>query len=66
MRLRENRRPARRPRVALLPTRRRTQPVCAAVGPRAGYGNCSLCECKAFLGSGDLCQNCYHNFDKHW
>jgi|GEM_PF-6484873 hypothetical protein len=32
-----------------------------------GYGNCgySGCECPEFAGSGQLCDNCHHNFDYH-
>ena len=34
----------------------------------SGYGECgnSDCNCKAYLGGGDTCSNCGHNFGTHW
>jgi len=33
-----------------------------------GYGRCSVsgCNCPAFMGSDQLCQNCGHNYNLHW
>jgi hypothetical protein len=33
---------------------------------RCGYGACSQCSCQAYMGSGDLCGNCHHNYSFHW
>jgi hypothetical protein len=33
---------------------------------RCGYGACSQCSCTAYLGNGDLCGNCQHNYSFHW
>lgn len=34
---------------------------------RCGFGECTVsgCICSAFMGSGDLCENCTHNFSFH-
>ena len=34
----------------------------------AGYGNCSLCSCPGFIGSGYTCGRggCAHHYDSHW
>ena len=33
-----------------------------------GWGACSFhwCNCPSFVGSGDLCANCGHNYSYHW
>jgi hypothetical protein len=31
-----------------------------------GYGRCSACACAGYTGSGDICQNCGHNYRTHW
>ncbi|MGJ5633280.1 hypothetical protein [Nostoc sp. CALU 1950] len=33
-----------------------------------GYGACSAsgCNCKGYEGSGETCENCGHNYSKHW
>ncbi|MCI5212503.1 MAG: hypothetical protein D3910_27795 [Candidatus Electrothrix sp. ATG2] len=31
-----------------------------------GYSSCCKCDCKAFEGIGDICQNCYHHYDAHY
>jgi hypothetical protein len=35
---------------------------------RSGYGACSSsgCNCKSYEGRGDTCENCGHNYDRHW
>jgi hypothetical protein len=35
---------------------------------KAGYGRCSVsgCTCPAYMGQGDLCGNCGHNYSLHW
>lgn len=33
---------------------------------RCGYGACSQCSCKSYMGSGDICGNCNHNYSFHW
>ena len=33
---------------------------------RCGYGACSQCSCKGYMGSGDICGNCHHNYSFHW
>ena len=35
---------------------------------RAGYGACSAsgCNCQAYMGSGDTCEKCGHNYSMHW
>jgi hypothetical protein len=33
---------------------------------RCGYGACSQCTCKGYMGSGDICGNCHHNYSFHW
>ncbi len=35
---------------------------------RYGYGACSAwgCNCPAFMGNGNLCANCGHNYSFHW
>jgi hypothetical protein len=38
----------------------------AVLEPRSGYGACSKCSCQAYMGSGDLCENCQHNYSFHW
>lgn len=40
-------------------------PILPAV-ERCGYGACSQCSCKGYLGNGDLCGNCHHNYTMHW
>jgi hypothetical protein len=37
----------------------------AEAEPRCGYGACSQCSCQGFMGSGDLCDNCHHNYSFH-
>jgi len=34
----------------------------------AGYGECSVsgCNCKAYMGENDTCNNCGHSFKLHW
>ena len=31
-----------------------------------GYGRCSSCDCKAFEGSDNYCDNCGHNYSRHY
>jgi hypothetical protein len=38
----------------------------AVVDPHAGFGACSKCSCQSYMGSGDLCENCQHNYSFHW
>jgi hypothetical protein len=35
---------------------------------KAGYGRCSAsgCTCPAYMGQGELCGNCGHNYSLHW
>lgn len=35
---------------------------------RAGYGQCSVygCNCQAYVGSGNTCENCGHAYSSHW
>lgn len=33
---------------------------------RMGPNNCSECGCPKFEGNGDICDNCGHNYGKHW
>ena len=35
---------------------------------RAGYGRCSVsgCNCPSYMGNGELCGNCGHNYSLHW
>lgn len=40
--------------------------VATAPEHRCGYGACSQCTCKAYMGSGDICGNCNHNYSFHW
>jgi hypothetical protein len=30
-----------------------------------GFGACSDCPCTGFTGSGSVCENCGHNYDRH-
>lgn len=31
-----------------------------------GYGSCQLCDCQAYMGNENVCQNCYHGYDYHY
>ncbi len=35
---------------------------------QAGYGRCSApgCNCPSYMGQGQLCENCGHNYSMHW
>lgn len=33
---------------------------------KAGYGECSKCNCQGYEGSTNQCQNCGHHYDAHW
>jgi hypothetical protein len=46
----------------ILTPRRKNKPL------RSGYGACSSsgCNCKSYEGSGSTCENCGHNYDRHW
>ncbi len=35
---------------------------------RCGYGACAVsgCNCLAYEGSGYTCENCGHNYERHW
>jgi hypothetical protein len=30
-----------------------------------GWGSCSKCPCRSFMGHGDFCDNCGHRFSWH-
>lgn len=47
------------------PVTRSTEAKVLREEERAGYGACSQCSCQAFMGSGDLCDNCHHNYSFH-
>jgi hypothetical protein len=32
----------------------------------AGYGRCSQCNCPAYQGQQNTCENCGHNYGAHW
>ena len=40
--------------------------VLAAAKAEAGYGRCSKCNCPAYEGNGNICDNCGHNYKAHW
>ncbi len=35
------------------------------MGHFLGYGRCYSCDCKAFEGSDNYCDNCGHNYSRH-
>jgi len=38
----------------------------ASTRARAGYGKCSKCNCPAYEGNQNVCDNCGHNYSAHW
>jgi hypothetical protein len=40
----------------------------AARQAKAGYGNCTQCNCPGYIGSGYTCVRggCGHHYDSHW
>lgn len=32
---------------------------------RCGLGKCRICNCQAFRGSGNICEDCAHHYDEH-